>query len=640
MSESVPIGLWEPVHHVATITVRMLAGPDMGRPELTLHQGDTLDVHADVGNREARENDLPLGWARLGYRITDRLHASGGQATVWRGAAPDDTAVVLRRSRRHTIYEPHRMPLGTLASLHHPALVRAIESPIEEGADRWELIEYCPDGSLAAHQAARSPAGLPADARLTPLSTDAIRDVVRALADALHYLHDQMLYVHADLKPDNVLVRPDGTFALADFSSAVSAVHPSTATDTARTAQYTPRDPLVTRAWDWAQLGFTVLTLAHGTRQPAYEYDQIDYAALDPAIDRLVQGLLVIEPDERWSFEEVQRWLRGEQVPIRGTPPSRGRRPRGAFAQLWEVACDRPEDVGALLACRWHSALELMQGPSPDPATSGETWLQWLARALLARQDPRATEVRRLAGLRIGERADPDQVLAHLVTCLDPGGVPRYGVSSARTIELTQLELSRIAGEAYNAVSDGQTDHEAILFVERLYDLRMPAMFRGAEGFAWLAWLDQEWHNAFSNTQWLLARASAGAATSRASYQDRLRAAGQPEQSVFDLQEGDWERFAHGQVSQYDTRVKAQLLRALVDSDHQQSIVEDARRVNALHGDVEHWFREITIRGQAGEYVWQEPAETLGWGAPANPGTAFAAVRNAWRRVVHFFRRH
>ncbi len=642
-----PVNLLEPVRYVGTRTDPMEAGPRGGSPDMVsyLVGTRTLGMHPQVRDHAPLEDDLPLVWQRLGYRIESVLAGSGGQATVWRGSTPVGEAMAVRRSGRHTLHEVHRMQVDVLRSLDHPSIVHALEPALEDTYYRWELLEFCTRRSLATVQFGQSPqARADNEAPLTPLALETVLAVARQMAEALHYLHDIAGFVHGDMKPDNVLLRDDGSFALADFTSAVNVLHPISSSATGRTPQYTPIDQQVTPAWDWAQLGLTLITLATGNRNPAFTFNQVRYADLDPRLARLIRGLLVVERNLRWGYHQVDRWLRGEDVPLEGTAPSMEPRHAGFAVQVWEVTCTSPEEVGETLALRWTQAVRLMQEASPEPAHPGETWLEWLARILISTDDARGTEIGRLARLRTDDlRYHPDRILMWAITVLAPGGVPRYWVSPARTVELTQSGLALLAGEALQSLEQGRSDNESLRCVVRLFDLRILFLAGSRSGFQWLDDLDYEWHAAFNQVNQLLGWAARDADRSRQGYMRRMRGAGLAEDALFELQQGDWERFARGENAEYRDEIAANLLLALVDARYAQQLETLAAEADADLGQTEGWFHAILTRPLArpneSALVQTSAAPVAAASAEAAPIRLLNVFRRAMGRIVGLFRR-
>lgn len=588
---------------------------------------------------EVRDVVLPVEWASR-YRIRERIGVSG-QATLWLAEAQDSSLVVIRRAYEQSVREEHRLALAQLAQLRHPHIVRAVEPPLEREPYRWELLEYCSQRSVANVQ--RS--GGTADGPRRPLPPDFIRTVVSAVAEALRYLHQDMQVLHTDIKPDNILVRGDGTVVLGDFSSAINRLQVPVGSDTGRTTQYAPGDDWFSEAWDWAQLGLSVLTLTLGLENPAHRRHEVDYDALDPRLSLLVRGLLVREPHQRWGYTDVTAWLRGEDVPIRGTDPAARRTALGFLVHVLGQPCNTPDELGDLLSRRWVEAVRVIQGPSPDPnarggAAGGESWLGWLARELGRIGDGRATEVARIANLRIGGVQDqalggrvtaPEHALAQLVTCLNPHGIPRYGVTAARAVALIPPELATIAYEAATAARAGDEAHESVVFMERLFQRWILTAHRGMEGFEWLAHVDDAWHTAHAQVGQALARAARGAARSRRDYQRRLRAAGLAEDQMLELREDDWERYRADAPGVFGTLIAANLLQALVDPSFGRDLVARARAARDSDASVEPWFDALAHGRRAANLDADHEASTTLEPAPAPPR---ATLRGALQRFV------
>src|SRR4051812_36947212 len=93
------------------------------------------------------------------------------------------------------------------ARLNHPHVV-AIYDLVEDGEDRWLVMEYVAGVTLAAL--------VRRDGALSP---DQAAPVVRQSADALAAAHSAGI-VHRDVKPSNILVGADGQVKLSDFGIA------------------------------------------------------------------------------------------------------------------------------------------------------------------------------------------------------------------------------------------------------------------------------------------------------------------------------------------------------------------------------------------------------------------------------------
>lgn len=91
-----------------------------------------------------------------------------------------------------------------LSHLHHPGIVRTLES-IEENGTAYYVMEFIDGTSLGSFVDSRG--------RLTE---EECLTLVRPIAEALGYMHSQSM-LHLDVKPGNIMLRRDGRPVLIDF---------------------------------------------------------------------------------------------------------------------------------------------------------------------------------------------------------------------------------------------------------------------------------------------------------------------------------------------------------------------------------------------------------------------------------------
>lgn len=565
-------------------------------PEIFLPETPTIDM---VGRRvapPASDAELPPEWLEQYTYVRDLPGSS--QATLWLYETADGEQVVIRQSSAPP--RAHRLGLHELGELRHPHIVRSVAAPVERNWQRLEVLEFCERGSLAAMQRAHS--GAESVGRWLPLDLGWILRVVAGMADALHYLHGR--WIHTDIKPDNILLRSDGTPVLADFGSAVNIADPPSPFESGRTPQYSPGDDEFSPAWDWAQLGLTVITLATGLRNPSRDWQSVRFDELDPRVSLLISGLLAERTVERWGYSEVTRWLAGEDVELYGPDIRESSRRGGAgfVVDFQGRLCNSPAELGEWMASQWPEAVRAIQS-----LAGSQSYLDSLADQLGAVGDGREAEVRQLATLQIGDPDEhvsnaqvrhPDLVLAELVTCLNPSGTPIYG-GPGPAIHVTRLGLARLAQQVEEAIAEaGDSPSEAeqsaaVLQLRRLFQLRLMKSYARVSGSDWLAEVDQLWHDTIVEMRRVLSRASHGVNESRRVYQERLRAAGQREEHLFEFQRGQWEDFAEGVEDSYADLVRAHALRALVDEHHLERIRSEADAAVEEAGESQSWFAQL-----------------------------------------------
>ncbi len=152
------------------------------------------------------------------YRL-DRLLGSGGFAEVYLGRhvhLGSEAAVKLLHAQFATAseLEQFRTEAQTIASLHHPHIVRLLDFGVEEGIP-YLVLDYAPNGSLRQ----RFPAG-------SPLPPATILPMLLQAASALQYAHEQQV-VHRDVKPENLLLGRSQEVLLTDFGIATVAQNTS-----------------------------------------------------------------------------------------------------------------------------------------------------------------------------------------------------------------------------------------------------------------------------------------------------------------------------------------------------------------------------------------------------------------------------
>lgn len=254
------------------------------------------------------ETDEPT--AIDGWPLTHRLPTARGQ--FW------ESFIVQREGGDAllTLYEPGAEPdpavhelLRRLPDDHVPRLFATGRF----GGRAYDVVERVLGGSLA--EAGMGGGGL--------------RSLVDELGRALASFAEAGLR-HRDLRPGTVLVRTAETFDLVvtGFGSArlsdfdLEAVAPLTLT------RYSAPEAIVgavSAASDWWSLGMIVLEHAtggacfEGVNDKAFLLHVVTRgmtlpAGLDPTVRPLLRGLLARDPQVRWSWPQVDAWLRGEQV--------------------------------------------------------------------------------------------------------------------------------------------------------------------------------------------------------------------------------------------------------------------------------------------------------------------------------------
>ena len=271
-----------------------------------------------------------------GYRL-DAVIGRGGMGTVYRGTdlALDKTVAVkvvaADLASDPKFVDRFRVEAQALARLDHPGIVRVLAFREVQGVLAL-VMEHVSGPSLAAFIARHAPL---APARALPL--------FRRVAAAVRHAHDEGV-LHRDLKPSNILLTPDGQPKITDFGLARILALDDRLTSTherAGTTAYMAPEQIrglrntgpPTDLFALGLLFYEVLTgrlpysLSGGSFEIQRRILESDFpppsafaADLPPALDELVEDLLIKDPEHRLDDPDaLVRRLEGVQTS--GTSP-------------------------------------------------------------------------------------------------------------------------------------------------------------------------------------------------------------------------------------------------------------------------------------------------------------------------------
>ncbi|HEX5495839.1 MAG TPA: hypothetical protein VFX70_14810 [Mycobacteriales bacterium] len=275
----------------------------------------------------------------------------------WLGQQMDSDHLTRLRDPRFTRHVPW---LGEFGHVFTP-----------RGQVGWTEMELLPRTLVELIDASRQPpGGVPADRA---------RELVAELAALLRFWQHDIELNPVDFKPDNILVRSERPveLVLADFGGLAG----FTATQQIGTGmaarQYRPPEEIwgeINRPWPWWGLGeivFEIITGAPrlGGTKWAFRRDRVLGVpelrdATDPRWGNLVAGLLTRDPDDRWGYDQVSRWLAGEDPPVARPDPAAdvagpGYDPITFDGQTFAT----PRDLAVGMLQRWRQAAEWLAGP-------------------------------------------------------------------------------------------------------------------------------------------------------------------------------------------------------------------------------------------------------------------------------------
>lgn len=313
-------------------------------------------------------------------------------------------------------------------------LVQVLESGSQDG-HYYEVLEYCRHGSLQALLQQHKPA------------PERLEQILRELTTALASIHQAGL-LHRDLKPANVLVRSlePLDLVLTDFGSSSVSDATQRLTGTARTLQYSAPESLsgvIDRKADYWALGMILLEALTG-RHPFSGLSEavmlhhlttreVDLSGVaEPRWLKLLRGLFVRNPLQRWADSEILRWLAHDdslpEAPA-GIGPNQFREPY----HVGDDICISREQLGVSLARHWHDGCtDIING-------------QLLAWFRDVQKDQNA--VRLLLAMRHERKLSPDQQLLALILYLSPGLPPVWKGESIELPPLLQAANRALKGD-------------------------------------------------------------------------------------------------------------------------------------------------------------------------------------------------
>ena len=223
----------------------------------------------------------------------------------------------------HSQFKPKDEIVQKLRELHHPDIINLIDYGYYNGRF-YEISEYAEGGSLDEH--------------LPIKDMKILKDIVSETVNALKYCHSHEI-IHRDLKPENIFYKnaDKSDIMIGDFgiSSALDEGLSKHFTGQARTTVYAAPEvfqslkgkTLIGKEVDYYSFGITLLHIWSGI-QPFEELSEfvimrlkIDGKVFIPddmpkELKTLIKGLITVEPPKRWGYEQIQRWLKNEDVEV------------------------------------------------------------------------------------------------------------------------------------------------------------------------------------------------------------------------------------------------------------------------------------------------------------------------------------
>ena len=207
MAEPERYGKWEVIKSISrggqgqVYLVRDASGvPNTGEQWKTFKRAiETLNAGLEELHYEQAASELAEEIRRIASESQATQGALKKLLPIEEGAAEDEAAALERMKRE----------LSTLESVDHPALVKVLDSNLDE---EWFVMEFIEGGTLSNRLEKYKGRALDALAAFRPV------------VDAAVALHARKV-VHRDIKPDNIFVASDGHLVLGDCGLAFGIEH-------------------------------------------------------------------------------------------------------------------------------------------------------------------------------------------------------------------------------------------------------------------------------------------------------------------------------------------------------------------------------------------------------------------------------
>lgn len=257
---------------------------------------------------------IGMGTEIAGYNVIDIISENTGEATLLL-VEKDGVEFVLK------MYHKNKTPKESLLEILSNLSCEYVIDTVEQGSYNgrfFEVLPYYKGGDLLSQM---------------PIGEDIIENVIiPSINEGLKALHDRDI-IHRDIKPGNIFLTEDKTKAvIGDFgiSSVLNQEVSVRATSMSRTLGYSAPEAsngFISKESDYYSFGITLYHLILGVDPFAGMSDmQILYQTINKKIEIpqtvsyrlqcLIRGLTLKDRNDRWGYDEVKKWISGENVAI------------------------------------------------------------------------------------------------------------------------------------------------------------------------------------------------------------------------------------------------------------------------------------------------------------------------------------
>jgi len=298
-----------------------------------LQQSAQTVINIEVVEEYNRQNNIDTSAASLlregatvldKYVITRQLEVASGEADLYLCTYGDVQYVAKIYKRQFAIKQE---VIDALMKINSPYVAKLYETGTYNGFP-VEILPYYENGSLQGK---------------TFSEDELVRGIIPNINEGLHAIH-QAGIIHKDLKPYNIMLNNDGeTVSIIDFgiSSAVDGSNTFLVTKTGMTPEYSAPETfknIFYEGSDYYSFGITLFELFCGyTPYANMQPEEIEqYVSVQripfpenmtPLMQDFISALTYYDisyrknksnPNRRWTYEEVCKWLDGEPLIIPG----------------------------------------------------------------------------------------------------------------------------------------------------------------------------------------------------------------------------------------------------------------------------------------------------------------------------------
>ncbi len=258
------------------------------------------------------------------YIVKRQLEVASGEADLYLCSCEGGQYVAKIYKRQFAIKQE---VIDALLKIDSPYVAKLYETGSHNGFP-VEILPYYENGSLQGK---------------TFSEDELVREIIPNINEGLHAIHSAGI-IHKDLKPSNIMLNSDGeTVSIIDFgiSSAVEGNNTILVTKTGMTPEYSAPETfknIFYEGSDYYSFGITLFELFCGyTPYANMQPEEIEqYVSVQripfpenmtPLMQDFISALTYYDisyrknknnPNRRWTYEEVRKWLDGEPLVIPG----------------------------------------------------------------------------------------------------------------------------------------------------------------------------------------------------------------------------------------------------------------------------------------------------------------------------------